>query len=232
MGKLIVLEGLDGSGKTTQTQLLTEKLSELGNRFIRVDFPDYESDSSALVKHYLQGDYGKDPKAVNPYAAASFFAVDRFAHFQTKWREFYQQGGLVLANRYTTANLVHQSSKLPAEEWPGFMDWLEDYEYKKLGLPRPDLVIYLDLDPMISQNLLSGRYGGDEAKKDIHERDVAYLKTCRLAALAATEHSDWHLLKAWKDGQLRSREEMHEAIWQVVAPYLQNWGYLPKGDIK
>ena len=195
-----------------------------------MDFPDYESDSSALVRRYLKGEFGSDPKAVNPFAAASFYAVDRFAHYQTKWKDLYEHGGLVLANRYTTANLVHQSSKLPPDEWPVFMDWLEDYEYKKLALPRPDLVIYLDMDPEVSQKLLSGRYNGNEAKKDIHERDIDYLKLCRKTALTAAERSGWKVIPAWKDGQLRTREEMHEAIRQVMVPYLQAWGYKQGGE--
>ena len=224
MGKLIVIEGLDGSGKTTQTDFFTACFKEKIENFCRVDFPDYESDSSALVKKYLAGEFGTDPKAVNPYAAASFYAVDRFAHFHTKWKEMYEAGGLVLANRYTTANMVHQCSKLPEEEWTAFLSWLEEYEYEKLALPRPDLVIYLDMDPDLSQTLLSGRYGGNEAKKDIHERDLDYLRTCRKAALAAAENQNWCVIPAYHEKGMYTVQEMNQKIYAVMAPSLKSWG--------
>ena len=232
MGRLIVIEGLDGSGKTTQTDFFTNYFQKRVASFLRVDFPDYESDSSALVKRYLAGEFGSDPKAVNPFAAASFYAVDRFAHFQTKWKKLYELGGLVLANRYTTANMVHQCSKLPDHEWDDFLDWLDNYEYKKLALPRPDLVIYLDLDPQKSQQLLSGRYQGDESKKDIHERDVAYLSLCRKAALAAAKRQGWQVIRCWEEDRLLTREEMHQKIFAVMAPYLAAWGLITKEESK
>ena len=139
-GRLLVIEGLDGSGKATQAKLLAAHLAESGRRVMEITFPDYESDSSALVKMYLSGQFGEKPDDVNPYAASSFYAVDRYASYKTKWGSFYEAGGIVIADRYTTSNAVHQCSKLPQEQWNDFLRWAFDYEYRLLGLPAPDAV--------------------------------------------------------------------------------------------
>ena len=139
-GRLLVIEGLDGSGKATQAKLLASHLAESGRKVMEITFPDYESDSSALVKMYLSGQFGDKPDDVNPYAASSFYAVDRYASYKTKWGSFYEAGGIVIADRYTTSNAVHQCSKLPPEQWNDFLRWAFDYEYRLLGLPAPDAV--------------------------------------------------------------------------------------------
>ena len=139
-GRLLVIEGLDGSGKATQAKLLAAHLAESGCKVMEITFPDYESDSSALVKMYLSGQFGDKPDDVNPYAASSFYAVDRYASYKTKWGSFYEAGGIVIADRYTTSNAVHQCSKLPLEQWDDFLRWAFDYEYRLLGLPAPDAV--------------------------------------------------------------------------------------------
>ena len=146
-GRLFVLEGLDGSGKATQAKLLAAHLAGSGRRVMEITFPDYESDSSALVKMYLSGQFGSRPDDVNPYAASSFYAVDRYASYKTKWGSFYEAGGIVIADRYTTSNAVHQCSKLPPDQWDGFLRWAFEYEYQLLGLPAPDAVVYLQVDP-------------------------------------------------------------------------------------
>lgn len=169
-GKLIVLEGLDGSGKATQAKLLAEHLAAQGVPVQKITFPDYASDSSALVKMYLAGQFGQHPDDVNAYAASSFYAVDRYASYKTSWGSFYEQGGVIIADRYTTSNAVHQCSKLPQEQWEEYLHWLFDYEFRLLGLPAPDRVIYLQVDPAVSQRLMTQRYHGDESKKDVHER--------------------------------------------------------------
>ena len=139
-GRLLVIEGLDGSGKATQAKLLASHLAESGCKVMEITFPDYESDSSALVKMYLSGQFGDKPDDVNPYAASSFYAVDRYASYKTRWGSFYEAGGIVIADRYTTSNAVHQCSKLPPEQWDDFLRWAFDYEYRLLGLPAPDAV--------------------------------------------------------------------------------------------
>ena len=149
MGQLIIFEGLDGSGKGTQTKLTAQRLKEQGRDLRQITFPDYDSESSALVKMYLSGAFGDKPDDVNAYAASSFYAVDRFASYKTDWGEFYREGGLVLSDRYTTSNAVHQCSKLPPMHWDGFLNWLFDFEYKKFGIPAPDAVIYLAVDPEV-----------------------------------------------------------------------------------
>lgn len=204
MGKLIVIEGLDGSGKSTQLELLPENLRKNGIDSKTVSFPDYYSDSSALVKMYLNGEFGKKPDDVNAYAASLFYAVDRFASYKTNWGQYYNNGGVIISGRYTTSNAVHQTSKMPEADWQGFLDWLYDLEYNKVGIPKPDKVIFLDMPIDVSQKLLSGRYRGDEAKKDIHESDTAYLEKCRKAAMFTAAYSDWTVIPCAQGDKPRS----------------------------
>lgn len=213
-GRLIVIEGLDGSGKSTQLQLLRERMTgEV--RFVK--FPDYESDSSALVKMYLSGQFGTDPNQVNAYAASAFYAVDRFASYRTSWGDHYDRGGVILCDRYATSNAVHQASKLEGGERDNYLDWLYDFEFNKLGIPKPDAVIFLDMPVDVSQRLMTGRYQGDEGKKDIHERDVAYLEHCRKAALYAADRLGWSVVSCAPDGAVRSREDIAEEIYSIVS---------------
>ena len=213
--KLIVIEGLDGSGKATQAKRLTEALVEKGIPVREVSFPDYGSDSSALVRMYLSGQFGTDPQDVNAYAASSFFAVDRFASYKKDWHRDYARG-VVIADRYTTSNAVHQCSKLPKEQWEDFLNWLFDFEYKKLGIPAPDRVIYLNVDPAVSQALMTARYSGDENKKDIHERDIAYLRHSREAAAYCAEKLGWETVDCCRDGQMRSIEDIHKDVIKLL----------------
>jgi len=201
MGKLIVIEGLDGSGKSTQLELLPQNLKKSGIDSRSVSFPDYDSNSSALVKMYLGGEFGKKPGDVNAYAASLFYAVDRFASYKTNWGDYYNQNGVIVSGRYTTSNAVHQTSKMDECEWEGFLDWLYDLEYNKVAIPKPDKVIFLDMPIEVSQKLLSGRYKGDETKKDIHESDTAYLNKCRKAAMFTAEYSGWTIVPCAKDGE-------------------------------
>ena len=215
-GKLIVIEGLDGSGKATQSGLLYEALLAEGKPVRKVSFPDYESNSSALVKMYLAGDFGKDPGDVNAYAASTFFAVDRFASYKQNWGKFYEEGGIVIADRYTTSNAIHQCSKLPREEWDGFVEWLFDFEFKMMGFPAPDKVIYLEVDPAVSQKLMTGRYQGDESKKDIHESNLEYLNKSREAAQYCADKLSWATIQC-DDGEImRSIAQIHEDILNTV----------------
>lgn len=212
MGKLIVIEGLDGSGKSTQLELLPENLLKHGVESKTVSFPDYDSDSSALVKMYLSGKFGKNPNDVNAYAASLFYAVDRFASYKANWGNYYNQNGIIVSGRYTTSNAVHQTSKMDESEWKGFLDWLYDLEYNKVGIPKPDKVIFLDMPIEVSQKLLSGRYKGDEAKKDIHESDTAYLDKCRKAAMFTAQYSGWTIIPCAQNGEARSIEDISKDI--------------------
>ena len=218
MGKLIVIEGLDGSGKATQTGLLAQAMEREGASVRTVSFPDYASESSALVKMYLAGEFGRDPRDVNAYAASSFYAVDRYASFRRDWGAFYEGGGIVLADRYTTSNGVHQCSKLPREEWDGFLDWLNHYEYELLGIPRPDLVLYLQVEPEQSQALMTRRYQGSEEKKDIHESNLAYLRRSGEAAEHCCGYLGWQRVRCTRDGQMRQASEICRELLELTRP--------------
>lgn len=221
---LIVLEGLDGSGKSTQLQLLRSWLAEAGTAPVTIKLPDYEDDSSLLVRQYLAGRFGSSPQSVNAYAASLFYAVDRYVNFKLKWEAQHRAGQVILADRYTTSNAYHQATKLPADQWPGFFAWLEDTEYNKLGIPRPDLVLYLDMPLEISRSLLTARYDGNEDRRDIHEADFDYLTRCRQAALAACEALQWKRVPcaAPASNQPLSPEEIHENIRAFIRPYSNN----------
>ncbi len=215
MGRLIVIEGLDGSGKATQAKLLAKTLKEEGKPVQEVSFPDYASESSALVKMYLAGQFGTHPDDVNAYAASSFYAVDRYASYKKDWQETYRNG-IIIADRYTTSNAIHQCSKLPKEQWDTFLDWLFDYEYNLLGIPAPDLVVYLKVDPCLSQQLMTGRYQGHEEKKDIHEKDLEYLNRCRAAAEYCADRLGWKTVECEKGRQMRTIEEIQADIIQLL----------------
>ena len=214
-GRLIVIEGTDGSGKSTQFARLCQRAEAAGIPFQRLVFPQYQEESSALVRMYLSGQFGTDPQDVNAYAASSFFAVDRFASYRKDWSRDYAKG-VVIADRYTTSNAVHQCSKLPRQQWESFLDWLFDFEYNKLGIPVPDCVIYLNVEPQVSQALMTARYSGDESKKDIHERDLAYLKHSREAAQYCAEKLGWLTVDCCRDGQMLPIEEIHKRIMRLV----------------
>ena len=219
-GRLIVLEGLDGSGKATQAERLTAALSERGCQVRKLSFPDYASDSSALVRMYLRGDFGTDPGAVNAWTASLFFTVDRCAGMLRDWGSFYREGGILIADRYTTSNAVHQCCKLPTEEWDAYLDWLFELEYRRLGLPEPDLTLYLRLPPDEAERLVGSRYHGDEEKKDIHERSDAYLRSARRAAEYCAEKYAWQTVDCLRDGTLRSVDDIHAEVLQKVLPLL------------
>lgn len=217
MGKLIIFEGLDGSGKGTQTSLTAQKLAAQGMDLRQITFPNYASDSSALVKMYLSGQFGDKPDDVNAYAASSFYAVDRFASYKTDWGEFYRAGGLVLSDRYTTSNAVHQCAKLPPMHWGGFLNWLFDFEYKKIGIPAPDAVLYLAVDPEVSQELLKERYHGDESKKDIQEKDREYMARSRAAAEYCAKAFGWYRIECTQGEDVKSMRTVEDINAEILA---------------
>ena len=213
---LIVLEGLDGSGKGTQTALLAEALVKQGRSLRQITFPDYDSPSSALVRMYLNGEFGTDPEDVNPYAASAFYAVDRFASFRKDWKKDYDRGSVILCDRYATSNMVYQMGKSPRKEWDRYLEWVEDFEYGKLGLPRPDLVLYLDMPVEVSQKLLLQRYHGDSGKKDIHESHLEFLRSCGECARYAGEKLHWKVVPCSRDGEPLPVEEIHKSVLEQV----------------
>jgi len=222
MGKLIVLEGTDGSGKSTQMELLAQRLEQEGVPFRRLRFPRYDNPSSALIRMYLGGEFGEKPDAVGAYAASTFYAVDRFASFVQDWQEYYENGGLVISDRYTTSNAIHQGSKLPQAEQADYFRWLEDLEFGKMKLPRPDLVLCLDMPIHLSQSLMRGREAETNTRADIHEKDVQYLRACRETAGRAAEFYGWQRVRCARGEEIRSREEIHEEIFTAVRRCLED----------
>lgn len=217
MGKLIVIEGTDGSGKSTQFKRLKERLVCEQKDFRTLVFPQYSQPSSALIRMYLNGDFGTTPTDVNAYAASAFYAVDRYASFKQGWGEYYRNGGNILCDRYTTSNAVHQVSKEPEEEQIKFLEWLYDFEYCKLGLPEPDLVIYLDVPTEFTDKLLREREATTNTKADIHEKDIEYLTRCRNAGRMVAEYYGWTVISCVENGKLRSIEDIHEEIYAIVS---------------
>lgn len=213
-GKLIVLEGTDGSGKSTQFRLLCRALEEQGRDFLKIVFPQYGEPSSALLRMYLGGEFGSHPEDVNAYAASTFYAVDRYASYKKVWGAYYEAGGLVLADRYTTSNAVHQGSKLPGDQRPAFWTWLEEFEYDKLGLPRPDGVLWMDMPIGQAVKNLRRREADTHTAGDIHEVDEGYLRACYETARQAAAHYGWRRIPCMDGDRLRDMEEIHKQIME------------------
>ena len=222
MGKLIVIEGTDGSGKSTQFKLLTQRLSREGREFRQIVFAQYSEPSSALIRMYLGGEFGSHPADVNAYAASAFYAVDRYASFKKVWGEYYNGGGLVISDRYTTSNAVHQASKEPEDSRQSFLKWLYEFEYDHLGLPRPDLTLYLDVPTDFTEKLLRAREQNTHTQADIHEQDTAYLATCRRMGALAADYYGWTVISCVRDGKMRSIEDIHEEIYRHVRHCLED----------
>ena len=215
-GKLIVLEGIDGSGKSTQYRRLCQRMENDKIDYNHIVFPRYDKESSALLRLYLGGAFGTDPGDVNAYTASTFYAVDRFASYRDDWGKIYENGGLILSDRYTTSNAVHQGCKLPDDELPDFFNWLADLEYVKMGLPRPDLVIYLDVDIETATRRMRRREAKNNTQADIHEKDTAYLERCLRTAGMAAAHYGWVRIPYMKDGVERDADEKNAEIYSVV----------------
>ena len=217
-GKLYVIEGVDGSGKATQTELLYQALLAEGKPVRKVSFPDYDSPSSSLIKMYLNGEFGTDPQSVNAFATSVFFAVDRFASFRKDWKEFYENSGIIIADRYVTSNLVHQAGKISdAAEKERYIQWLSDLEYNIFGLPKPDYVIFLDMPPAYSLKLRQQR---NELKQgltaDIHEADQTYLQNAYKNAIGIAKHQEWHTISCVADDKIRTIEDIHAEIVRTI----------------
>lgn len=219
-GKLIVLEGIDGSGKSAQYRRLCARMEKDGIEYNHIVFPRYDKESSALIRMYLGGEFGGSPADVNAYAASTFYAVDRYAAYRTDWGSIYEHGGLILSDRYTTSNAVHQGSKLPDEELPDFFEWLSDLEYVKMGLPRPDLVIYLDVDVETSLARMQRRQEKNHTSADIHEKDVRYLERCLRTANMAAEYYGWTRIPYRKDGREREIDEKNADIYRIIREHI------------
>ena len=214
MGKLIVFEGTDGSGKATQSQLLLERLQREGTDCRKLDFPRYGEPSCAPVELYLHGALGDKPGDVNAYAASTFYAVDRYCSYKQDWGGYYHGGGVLIADRYTTSNAVHQASKLPKAERKAFLDWLFGFEYGLLELPEPTAVFYLDVPTELTERMMRRREAETNTGADIHERDEAYLRACREAGEQLVADYGWLYVDCSRDGEMRSIEDIHDEIYR------------------
>ncbi len=216
MRKLIIIEGLDGSGKSTQVELLKEYFEKENIKYKKIKLPDYDSPSSTLVNMYLGGEFGKSADDVNAYAAGAFYAVDRFASYKLNWEADYNNGVVILADRYATSNSIYQMEKIDESKWDEYLEWSADFEYEKIGIPKPDAVIYLDMPVEISQKLMTDRYNGDEAKKDVHEADVEFLNKCRKSALYAAKKQGWSVVECSDGESPLPIDEIHNKIVSIV----------------
>ncbi|MBP3921921.1 MAG: deoxynucleoside kinase [Ruminiclostridium sp.] len=212
-GKLIVIEGLDGCGKSTQLDLLHEKYSDKA-KFI--SFPNYDSPSGSIVKDYLSGKFPEDDMMTGCFTASSFYAVDRYTSYKEFWENDYKNGTNIVAARYTTSNAIYQMAKLEKDKWDEYLEWLWDFEYNKFSIPKPDKVIFLDMPIEISQKLLSKRYDGDESKKDIHEKNIDFLIKCRETALYTAEYDAWQIVKCAIGENIRSIGEINEELSGII----------------
>ena len=223
-GKLIIIEsGTDGSGKATQTQKLYEKLKLDGETIKKITFPNYESDACMPVKMYLNGDFGKDPTKVNPFAASTFYAIDRFASYTNEWGDFYNNGGIIISDRYVSSNMVHQAAKMKnKEERNKYLEWLDDLEFNKFGLPKPDCVIFLDLPPEMSEKLRQDRlnkFTGDK-NQDIHESNEEYMIMSYRNSLEIAKKFNWNIIKCYENGSIKNIEDIRDDIYKIVRKYI------------
>ncbi len=219
MGKIFVIDGTDGSGKQTQFERLKNRLTEEGIDYRTVSFPNYDSPSSSLVKMYLSGEFGENAKDVSPYIASTFYAADRYATYTTKYKEYYENGGIILADRYTTANMVHQAGKIQdSEEREKFLNWLWNLEFELYGLPVPAEVFFLKMPPEKALELIKNRENKftHSVQKDIHERDKSHIIDSFNAACSVAQKYNWYTVECIKGGQVRTIDDIHEEIYQEI----------------
>ncbi len=218
-GVFIVIEGTDSSGKATQSKILAEKLEKEEKKILKVEYPNYKSNSSAIVKMYLNGEIKEKPEEINPYAASAFYAVDRYISYEKEWKEFYNNGGIIIADRYTTSNMIHQAAKIEnGEEKESYLKWLWEFEFEKMGLPIPDKVIFLNMPYEYSEKLIKNREnkitGGQE--KDIHEKNEQYMKKSYENACFIAEKYGWEKIDCVFGGEIRNIEEIAEEVYQKI----------------
>ena len=223
MGKLFVIDGTDGSGKQTQFNKLAEKLEKERVDFKKISFPNYDSPSSSLVKMYLGGEFGENAKSISPYIASTFYAADRYATYKKNLEEYYEKGGIILADRYTTANMVHQAGKISDEkEREKFLNWLWDFEFNLYGIPVPTECFFLNMPPEYAWKLMENRKNKitHESQKDIHERDKQHIIDSYHAACDLVEKYHWYEVKCIQNDKIRTIEDIHEEIWEEIKQHI------------
>ena len=216
-GKLIVVEGAcDGIGKSTQFGLLQEHLTQDGATVASHHFPSYNTFHGRPVEEYLHGTFGK-PSELSPYFVNSLYAQDRAVTWITGLKDIYDAGGIIVLDRYTTSSLIYQSSVIEnPEERESFINYIYDYEYNKLGIPKPDLVIFLHAPFELVRELKSKRKENDGIKNDIHERDLMFMKNVSDTSISIANRFNWSYIECMEDNKMRSVEEIHEDIYKKV----------------
>lgn len=223
MGKLFVIDGTDGSGKQTQFEELRKHLDRDGIDYKKVSFPNYDSPSSSLVKMYLSGEFGEHAKEISPYIASTFYAADRYATYTTQYKNYYENGGIILADRYTTSNMVHQAGKINDDKGKEeFLNWLWNFEFKLYGLPVPNEVFFLKMPPEKSFELMANRRNKftHETKKDIHERDKQHIIDSFNSACYVAEKYNWYIINCIRENKIRTIEDIHNEIYSEIKRHL------------
>lgn len=221
---LFIIEGIDGSGKTTQVRLLKNAMEKNGMDVRQLKFPNYDDESCALVKMYLRGDFGTDADSVNAFAASSFYAVDRFASFKKHWERLYENGTVLVSDRYVSSNIVHQGSKFRTEEeFAYYCSWLYDFEYDKLALPKPTAVFFLDVPPEVANANIDTREAAGGQSRDIHEMKYEYLQRCYASGIKACDKLDFIRIKCLdSNGRMRTKEKISEDILYYVSELMKH----------
>lgn len=221
-GKIIVIEsGTDGSGKSTQIELLYSRLISDGYNVRKYKYPNYTNKSSTFIKMYLGGEFGNNPNETNPYVISTFFAVDRVCGYE-EWKEFYLNGGIVLLDRYTTSNMIHQTIKLDIEKRDDFLNWLEDLEYNKFALPKPDVVFFLNLNPNISLELINKRNRiNNNNSVDIHEGSPEFLAKSYENAKYIAQKYNWVNVFCDDGKSIRSIENINNEIYSSLSKLIE-----------
>lgn len=224
MGKIIVIEGTDSSGKETQTKLLYERIKKLYNRTIKISFPNYESPACEPVKMYLAGEFGKDATKINPYPVSTMYAIDRYASFKQNWEKFYRDNYIIITDRYVTSNMIHQASKIEdRDKKEEYLKWLEDLEYEKIEIPRPDEVIFLKMPIDKAKILMEERKNKitGEEKKDIHELNEEYLKKSYDNACLISKKYSWTEIECVENSKIKTIEQINNEIFEKVKRFIE-----------
>jgi len=221
MGKIIVIEGTDGSGKQTQSERLYEELLNEGYKVKKLSFPNYSSPSSEPVKMYLSGELGENAKDVDAYQSSALFAVDRLCTMLSL-KDFYNDGGIIILDRYVQSNMVHQAGKIKdLKARDEFLDWLNEFEFGRLKLPKEDLVIFLDMPVEISKKLANGRETLKVGKaKDIHEKDAEHLRDAYEAGKYVAKKYNWKTIECFDGENIKTIDEIHKLVVKTAKEVL------------
>ena len=220
-GVMVVIEGLDGSGKGTQSKKLYERLKNENKKVVHFEFPNYNNDSAFLVKEYLSGEFGNDYKTVDPRVASMCYAVDRLITYRDEMKKYYEEGYIIICDRWTTANLLHQSMKLETKEKiDTALNWIETLEYEKFKLPKPDITFFLKVPYEYSYETVKERNKDDGSiKNDIHEKSIEFLKQSYENGIYVGDKYNWNVIECF-DESMRTIEDIHEEIYNSLMNYI------------